>query len=179
MRVFNHKQKILTLSLMAVFSSVAWAENHSQTAGRVALSDDNHAQMAAENVRKINGIESSGSLNVPTDLQVTGYQPEINQSYDLKNNSQFLLPASNQANTVDWQIDKSFSLENNHFSGSLKNVFQQDSDSVLLAENTVNDTKTDAVSGSLNDKGIATTATQSRNDENNLSGCLKKYRKPF
>ncbi|MBQ9683738.1 MAG: TonB-dependent receptor plug domain-containing protein [Neisseriaceae bacterium] len=151
MRVLNRKQKILTLSLMAVFSSVAYAQNQSQTAGRVALSDDNHAQMAAENVRKINGIENSGSLNVPTDLQVTGYQPEINQSYDLKNNSQFLLPASNQANTVDWQIDDSYALENNHFSGSLKNVFQQDNDSVLLAENTVTETQTDAVSGSLND----------------------------
>lgn len=156
MHVFNHKQKILMLSLMAVFSSAAFAENHSQTAGRVALSDDNHTQMAAENVRKINGIESSGSLNMPTDLQVTGYQPKINQSYDLKNNSQFLLPASNQANTVDWQIDKSFSLENNHFSGSLNNIFKQDNTPVLLAKNTITnkETATDAVSGSLNDDKI-------------------------
>ena len=146
MRVLNRKQKILTLSLMAVFSSAAFAENHSQTAGRVALSDDNHAQMAAENVRKINGIESSGSLKMPTDLQVTGYQPEINQSYDLKNNSQFLLPASNQIQNNNWQIDESYSLENNHFSGSLKNVFQQDNESVLLAENTVTETATDAQS---------------------------------
>ena len=116
----NAKLSAITLSLISVFSTVAYAENEQQIAGRVALSDDNHAQMAAKNVRKINGIENSGSLNVPTDLQVTGYQPEINQSYDLKNNSQFLLPASNQANTVDWQIDDSYALENNHFSGSLK-----------------------------------------------------------
>lgn len=153
---------------MAVFSSAAWAENHSQTAGRVALSDDNHAQMAAENVRKINGIESSGSLNVPTDLQVTGYQPEINQSYDLKNNSQFLLPASNQANTVDWQIDESFSLENNHFSGSLNNIFQQDKETVLWAENTVNDTKTDALSGSLNNEETPVAETANANNATEL-----------
>ncbi|MBR3481603.1 MAG: TonB-dependent receptor plug domain-containing protein [Neisseriaceae bacterium] len=141
----NAKLSAITLSLISIFSTAAYAENEQQIAGRVALSDDNHAQIAAENVRKINGIESSGSLNVPTDLQ-------INQSYDLKNNSQFLLPASNQANTVDWQIDNSYALENNHFSGSLNNIFQQDKETVLWAENTVNDTKTDAVSGSLNNE---------------------------
>ena len=181
MRVLNRKQKILALSLMAVFSSAAWAENHSQTAGRVALSDDNHAQMAAENVRKINGIESSGSLNVPTDLQVTGYQPEINQSYDLKNNSQFLLPASNQIQNNNWQIDESYSLENNHFSGSLKNVFQQDKDTVLLAENTVTDTATDANSGSLNEQNTPIKETANTTNATELPSITvrgERQRKP-
>ena len=90
----NAKLSAITLSLISIFSTAAYAENEQQISGRVALSDDNHAQMAAENVRKINGIESSGSLNVPTDLQVTGYQPEINQSYDLQSNSNYVLPIS-------------------------------------------------------------------------------------
>ena len=56
----------------------------------------------------------------------------------------------------DWQIDESYALENNHFSGSLKNIFQQDKHTVLSAENNVTETQTDAppaqASGSLKDE---------------------------
>ena len=189
---------VLAVSLATVFSTMAYADDE-PIAGRIPLSLDNHAQQAAEEVRKINaayfsgslndkGIATqatdarndsafSGSLNIPADLQVKGYQPEINQSYDLQSNSNYVLPVSNTANAVNWQIDDSYALENNHFSGSLNNVFQQDKDTVLLAENTVTDTATDANSGSLkessaNGKEIATTASQSRNDDNHQDSSL-------
>ena len=177
----KHAQlSLLTIALSAVFSCVAYAQNQSQTANRVQWTDNHHTQMAAENVRKINAQMVSGSLNVPDDLQ-------INQSYDLNNNAEVLSNLSGSLNNQEiatptvsarndgvdisgslktdiWQIDNSYALENNHFSGSLNNIFQQDKETVLWAENNVTETKTDAVSGSLNDKEIATTATQARND---------------
>ena len=58
----NAKLSAITLSLISIFSTAAYAENEQQTVSRVALSDDNHAQMAAENVRKINTEMLSGSL---------------------------------------------------------------------------------------------------------------------
>lgn len=200
--MINAKRTVLTVSLTAVFSTATWADNQ-QIAGRVALSDDNHAQQAAEEVRKINAAYFSGSLNgqeiatpalpsrndingfsgslnIPADLQVKGYQPEINQSYDLQSNSNYVLPVSGSLNATDWQIDDSYALENGHY---LDKVFQQDTDTVLLAENTVTDTATDANSGSLkestaNSNEIATPATQSRNDSN-VSGSLNEDNTPI
>ena len=192
----KHTQlSLLSLALISVFSSAAYADDE-PIAGRIPLSLDNHAQQAAEEVRKINAQQFSGnlngqeiatpalqdrndgafsgSLNMPIDLQVKGYQPEINQSYDLQSNSNYVLPVSNTANAVNWQIDDSYALETGNY---LNNVFQQDTDTLLLAENTVTETKTDAtparevLSGSLNEsstnsKEITTTATQSENDDN-------------
>ncbi|MBQ9683741.1 MAG: TonB-dependent receptor plug domain-containing protein [Neisseriaceae bacterium] len=177
--MINAKRTVLTVSLTAVFSTAAWADNQ-QLAGRVALSDDNHAQQAAEEVRKINAAYFSGSLNIPIDLQVKGYQPEINQSYDLQSNSNYVLPVSGSLNATDWQIDDSYALENGHY---LDKVFQQDTDTVLLAENTVTDTATDANSGSLkestvNSNEIATRPADARNDSN-VSGSLNEDNTPI
>ena len=185
----KHTQlSLLSLALISAFSA-AYADDE-PIAGRIPFSLDNHAQQAAEQVRKINAQQFSGSLNgqeiatpalqdrndgafsgslnMPIDLQVKGYQPEINQSYDLQSNSNYVLPVSNTANAVNWQIDDSYALETGNY---LNNVFQQDTDTLLLAENTITDTATDANSGSLkessaNSKEIATPATQSENDDN-------------
>lgn len=172
---------VLAVSLATVFSTVAYADNE-RIAGRVPLSEDNHAQMAAENVKKINTEMLSVSLNVPDDLH-------IQQSYDLKNNTVPLNSVSGSLNADIWQIDDSYTLQNDHFSGSLKNVFQQDKQGVLLAENTITDTATDApparqvLSGSLNGnnangKEIATPASQTRNDSN-ISGSLNEDNTPL
>ena len=170
-QMMNKSQRtVLALSLATIFSSAAYADDE-PIAGRIPLSLDNHAQQAAEEVRKINAQQFSGSLNdkgiatqatdarndsafsgnlnIPIDLQVKGYQPEINQSYDLQSNSNYVLPVSGSLNATDWQIDDSYALENGHY---LDKVFQQDTDTVLLAENTVTDTATDANSGSLKDE---------------------------
>ena len=96
---------LLSLALISAFSA-AYADDET-IAGRIPLSDDNHAQMAAENVQKINSEMVSGSLNamgneplatsnvlgklkVPADLQVNAYQPEITQSYDLDNHMDYI-----------------------------------------------------------------------------------------
>ena len=188
---------LLSLALISAFSA-AYADDET-IAGRIPLSDDNHAQMAAENVRKINaayfsgslnnhqdsspasqvqndGNGFSGSLNIPADLQVKGYQPEINQSYDLQSNSNYVLPVSGSLNATDWQIDDSYALENGHY---LDKVFQQDTDTVLLAENTVTDTATDANSGSLNNHQDSSPASQVQNDGNSVSGSLKEDNTPI
>lgn len=196
--MINAKRTVLTVSLTAVFSTAAWADNQ-QLAGCVALSDDNHAQQAAEEVRKINAAYFSGSLNgqeiatpalpsrndingfsgslnIPADLQVKGYQPEINQSYDLQSNSNYVLPVSGSLNATDWQIDDSYALGNGHY---LDKVFQQDTDTVLLAENTVTDTATDANSGSLNNHQDSSPASQVQNDGNGISGSLNEDNTPI
>ena len=131
--MMNKSQRtVLAVSLATIFSGAAWADE--PIAGRIPLSLDNHAQQAAEEVRKINaayfsgslndkGIATqatdarndingfSGSLNIPADLQVKGYQPEINQSYDLQSNSNYVLPVSGSLNADIWQIDDSYALD--------------------------------------------------------------------
>ncbi|MBQ9259865.1 MAG: hypothetical protein IJ187_08465 [Neisseriaceae bacterium] len=142
--MMNKSQRtVLAVSLATIFSSAAYADDE-PIAGRIPLSLDNHAQQAAEEVRKINaayfsgslnnhqdsspalrpihsvqgdisvssatangylsvqndGNGFSGSLNIPIDLQVKGYQPEINQSYDLQSNSNYVLPVSGSLNAT-------------------------------------------------------------------------------
>ncbi|MBR1819551.1 MAG: hypothetical protein IJ780_05435, partial [Neisseriaceae bacterium] len=193
----NKSQRtVLAVSLATIFSGAVYADE--PIAGRIPLSLDNHAQQAAEEVRKINTQQFSGnlngqeiatpalpsrndingisgSLNIPADLQVKGYQPEINQSYDLQSNSNYVLPVSGSLNATDWQIDDSYALENGHY---LDKVFQQDTDRVLLAENTVTETKTDAVSGG---ETVGTNAhpTQVQNDGNSVSGSLNEDNTPI
>ncbi|MBQ9725487.1 MAG: hypothetical protein IJV56_09155, partial [Neisseriaceae bacterium] len=76
------------------------------------------------------------------------------------------------------QIDDSYALENGHY---LDKVFQQDTDTVLLAENTVTDTATatDANSGSLNNHQDSSPASQVQNDGNSVSGSLNEDNTPI
>ncbi|MBO7381070.1 MAG: Plug domain-containing protein, partial [Neisseriaceae bacterium] len=79
----NAKLSAITLSLISIFSTAAYAEIEQQTVSRVALSDNNHAQMAAENVRNEKTV--SGSLN---NVDLSSFN--IEQSYDLNNHAVLL-----------------------------------------------------------------------------------------
>lgn len=124
------QQTVLAISLATAFSAVY--ASTSQSTGNAQSSEDNHASAAANSVLEINSQIYSGSLKLPADLQVKAYQPKISQSYDWKNNAESI---SGRLKLYQPNITHSYDL-NNH--------------SVLLAENTVTETQTDANSGSLN-----------------------------
>ncbi|MBR3481604.1 MAG: hypothetical protein IKH45_01780, partial [Neisseriaceae bacterium] len=107
----NAKFSAITLSLISIFSTAAYAENEQQTVSRVALSDDNHTQMAAENVRKINTEMLSGNLN---NVDLSSFN--IEQSYDLNNHAVLLAENTVTETATDTQPPAREVL-----SGSLKN----------------------------------------------------------
>ena len=128
---------VLTFALLSAFAHNAYADN----AAQIPVSDDNSAQIFADNTRKINGELFSGSLKVPADLQ-----PKITQSFDLHNNVDYL-NVSGSLNSVDLDT---FNIEHS---------YELDNQSYLFAENKITETATDA-SNATDDMPIAETATK-------------------